>query len=274
MVLFIYSMQEMVPVIISVILVLLFLGLMFLISLVYYNNKKKKLIMEKKAIQASFQQELLKSQLEIQEANFKNISQEIHDNIGQALSFIKLNINTIDITEQQAAREKLIESKNLLTKVIQDLRDLSRTLNPDFIKEIGLLQAIEQQINFLKKSGLYKAEMNITGIVEKYPLQKELVVFRIVQELLNNIVKHADATSIRIHMDYQDSQLLITVEDNGKGFDTAAQKENNASGLGLRNMHNRMTLINGLIRIDSEKGKGTFAAIHLPKEHKDGSTSV
>lgn len=230
--------------------------------------------MEKKAIQASFQQELLKSQLEIQEANFKNISQEIHDNIGQALSFIKLNINTIDITEQQAAREKLIESKNLLTKVIQDLRDLSRTLNPDFIKEIGLLQAIEQQINFLKKSGLYKAEMNITGIVEKYPLQKELVVFRIVQELLNNIVKHADATSIRIHMDYQDSQLLITVEDNGKGFDTAAQKENNASGLGLRNMHNRMTLINGLIRIDSEKGKGTFAAIHLPKEHKDGSTSV
>lgn len=113
---------------------------------------------------------------------------------------------------------------------------------------------------------MYKAEININGQVEKYPLQKELVVFRIVRELLNNIVKHADATTIIINMDYQPGQLLITVEDNGKGFDVAVQKEENTSGLGLRNMLNRMTLINGFIKIESEKAKGTLASIQLPKE--------
>lgn len=245
-----------------------FLALSIFLALfvIVYQRKQLKFKKTTEVMKLHFQQELLKSQLEIQEANFKNISQEIHDNIGQALSFIKLNINTIDITEQEAARGKLVESKDLLTKVIQDLRDLSRTLNPDFIKEIGLLQAIEQQISFLKKSGLYKAEININGQVEKYPLQKELVVFRIVQELLNNIVKHADATAISINMDYQPGQLLITVQDNGKGFDVATQKEENASGLGLRNMLNRMTLINGFIKIESEKAKGTLASIQLPKE--------
>ena len=247
-------------------LLFLLLGVFVISILLIYKKRKSEHLKEKQLMQSAFQQELLKSQLEIQEANFKNISQEIHDNIGQALSFIKLNINTIDITEQEAARGKLIESKNLLTKVIQDLRDLSRTLNPDFIREIGLLQAIEQQISFLRKSGLYTAELNITGEVEKYPLQNELVVFRIVQELLNNIVKHAEANTITIQMDYQPMKLVIMVTDNGKGFDTTAQSASNDKGLGLRNMLNRMTLINGFIDIQSSTGSGTSATIQLPKD--------
>lgn len=220
--------------------------------------------MEKKELEASFQQELLKSQLEIQESNFRNISQEIHDNIGQALSFIKLNINTIDIAEQEAAREKLTESKNLLTKVIQDLRDLSRTLNPDFIRDIGLLQAIEQQVSFLKKSGLFTIDLVITGEVIKYSLQQELVVYRIVQELLNNIVKHAAATDITIQLNYQPGQLQILVSDNGRGFDITAHTGENGNGLGLRNMHNRISMINGIININSSQGNGTTVEILLP----------
>lgn len=249
-----------------VLIAVLFLVLSIFITLfvIIYKEKQLKFRKTTEVMKMNFQQELLKSQLEIQEANFLNISQEIHDNIGQALSFIKLNINTIDIAEQDAAREKLAESKNLLTKVIQDLRDLSRTLNPDFIRDIGLLQAIEQQVSFLKKSGLFTIDLVVTGEVKKYSLQQELVVYRIVQELLNNIVKHAAATAITIQLNYQPGQLQILVTDNGRGFDITAQPGENGNGLGLRNMHNRINMINGVININSSHGNGTTVEILLP----------
>ncbi len=225
---------------------------------------------KQKIMHEEFEKQLLQTQLEIQEQTFQNISLEIHDNIGQALSFIKLNINTIDIDERDAAKEKLTESKTLLTKVIQDLRDLSKTLNTDFINEIGLANAIEQQLNILQKTGVYSTLLSVNGEAEKYQLQRELVVFRIVQELLNNIVKHAEAVSINIAMDYQAEKLLITVTDNGKGFDALTE----TNGLGLRNMLNRMTLINGFITINSKPGEGTNAVIELPKMPPDKPETV
>ena len=163
-------------------------------------------------------------------------------------------------------QEKITESKNLLSKSIKDLRDIARSLNPDFLNEIGLAGAIQQQLQLLDKTAQYKTSFNVTGSIYKNDQQHELVVFRIVQELLNNIVKHAEANAVNIKMDYLSEKLIITVCDKGKGFDTETMKsaENN-QGLGLRNMINRMTLINGYISINSEIGNGTTATIELPK---------
>ncbi len=211
------------------------------------------------------QQELLKTKLEIQEQTFHNISGEIHDNIGQTLSFIKLNINTIDIDSPEAARDKLFESRNLLTKVIQDLRDLAKTLNTDFIEKLGLANAIDQQLNILKRTGLYTTQLSVNGETSRSELQSELVIFRIVQELLNNIVKHAEATSIIIEMQYHPKKLVITVQDDGKGFDHQTQDLSSGSGLGLRNIHNRLSLVNGTILFERTAAKGTMATIELLK---------
>jgi histidine kinase len=210
-------------------------------------------------------EELLKTKLEIQEQTFHNISGEIHDNIGQTLSFIKLNINTIDIRNPDSAKEKLLESRTLLTKVIQELRDLSKTFNADFIEEIGLDTAIDQQLQFLKKTGLYAALLSIKGDVDKYESRRELVLFRIVQEVLNNVVKHAEATAIHIQMDYQVDRLLITIQDNGKGFDVQKKQEQENIGLGLRNIHNRMSIIEGSVSFESDPENGTTVTIELPK---------
>src|SRR6478735_7904839 len=122
----------------------------------YYTNLK-----EKQELQSSFQQELLKTRLEIQEETFRNISQEIHDNIGQALSFVKLNLNTVDPHNASVVIDKLSESKNLLTKTIQDLRDLARSLNTDFVSEMGLQVAIEQLLQILDKTGQYKTSSSV-----------------------------------------------------------------------------------------------------------------
>lgn len=249
-------------IVISLTIFFIVLSLGITVFVFYYHKKRAEYSREKITMQNTFQQTLLQTQLEIQEQTFQTISQEIHDNIGQALSFIKLNINMIDIDKRDVAEDKLAESKTLLTKAIQDLRDLSKMLNTDFINETGLVNSIEQQLNILKKTGAYSTTLDLSGEREKYLLQCELVVFRIVQELLNNIVKHAEANNIKVLMNYQPEKLLITVSDDGKGFDTT----NGNDGIGLRNMRSRMALINGSIRFESKKDEGTTAIIELPKQ--------
>jgi len=227
----------------------------------YYNHLK-----EKQEMHSNFQQELLKTQLEIQEETFRNISQEIHDNIGQALSFVKLNLNTVDPHNASLVIDKLSESKNLLTKTIQDLRDIARSLNTDFISDIGLPVAIEQQVQMLERTKQYKINFLVEGTPFKNNSQRELVVYRIVQELLNNIVKHSEASEINIEMHYLSEKLVITARDNGKGFDVKAVRLSaNNNGLGLRNMTNRMNMINGTIDIQSTLYSGTKAIIEIPK---------
>jgi len=246
-----------------VIAVIVFLAAgFFIVTLVLFNNyRKKKHSEEKQSMQFKFHQELLQTQLEIQEQTFQNISQEIHDNIGQTLSFIKLTINTIDINQRDIAKDKLAESKTLLTKAIQELRDLSRMLNTDFINEIGLANAIERQLNILQKTGIYTTAIKVTGEPEKYHLQRELVIFRVVQELLNNVVKHAEASCVTITINYQPQQLMITLIDDGKGFDTSKESD----GIGINNMFNRIQLIQGSISIISKPEESTQAIIQLPK---------
>jgi len=231
-----------------------------------YQKRQYTHLKEKQEMHSSFQQELLKTRLEIQEETFRNISQEIHDNIGQALSFVKLSLNTVDPHNAPLVIDKLSESKNLLTKTIQDLRDIAKSLNTDFISEIGLPVAIEQQLQLLDKTEQYQIHFFVKGDIFKHNSQRELVVFRIVQELLNNIVKHAEASDIEVEMQYLSAKLVITVTDNGKGFDTkAVQGSEKNSGLGLRNMSNRMGMIKGTIVINSGPGTGTKVTLEIPK---------
>lgn len=252
-----------ISIIVATLLFLLLAGFIFAFFIIF-QKRRKEYLAEKLNLQNTFQQELLKTRLEIQEQTFQNISQEIHDNIGQTLSFVKLNINTVSFDLiSDLDKEKLNESKNLLTKVIQDLRDLSKTLNTDFIKEIGLVKAIEQQLQMLQKSGVYKTDLLVTGEAFEISLQFKLVLFRVVQEVLNNIVKHANASSINISINYQHDMLMIVIKDNGKGFDLKELESN--KGIGFRNMVNRMRLINGLIKVNSVAEKGSSVTIELLK---------
>jgi len=243
-------------------MVVLFVTGIIVFLLVLQRQSHEKHTQEKLNMRNTFNQELLKTRLEIQEETFKTISQEIHDNIGQALSFVKLNINTVDIYNPEDTRQKLLESKTQLSKTIQDLRDLAKSLNPDFIAELGLAGAIEQQLQLLQKTGAYKTFISVKGNEYKNQSPQYLVVFRMVQELLNNIVKHANATDIDVALTYDTDKLIIVVKDNGKGFNSAEAH----GGMGLANMRNRISLINGHITLNSTEKNGTTAIIELPKQ--------
>lgn len=214
--------------------------------------------------------QLLKTQLELQEQTLQHISQEIHDNIGQALTFVKLNINTIDLYKIEETQNKLAESKELITKAIQDLRNVAKSLNTDFINEAGLAACIEYQLHFLEKTGLYTTRFYMADSWCKSEPGTELVLFRVVQELLNNIVKHAEASVIDVRLECHEGKLSITVSDNGKGFlQSAVMLMDGDKGLGLGNMKKRIAIMQGNLTIDSTPGKGTRVTIEVPQMNYD-----
>lgn len=232
---------------------------MFFIS---YQKRKFKYIREKQQLQTTFQQELLRTQLEIQEQTFQNISQEIHDNIGQMLSLVKLNLNTADIAQPTIAAEKIQRSKELVAKVIGDLRDLSKSLNPEIIMNVGLSEAIQRELLIVAKTGQYDANLSENGDFYRLDLRKELIIFRIFQEIMNNIIKHSGAKTVNVTLEYQPRFFSLTVADDGKGYDIT-ECEEHFSGLGLHSMRNRVKLIGAGLSIDSAPAKGTVISIEL-----------
>lgn len=245
--------------------VLLLLAGGFIVSFLFlYRNRQRKNKSEKEEMKLLFKQTLLQTQLEIQEQTLKTISQEIHDNIGQVLSLVKLNLGTMEPNKPAELQEKIADSKILVGKAIRDLRDLSKSMNTDNIEALGLERAIEYETDLIRKSG-YKAVLNIRGRIQRLEPQKELILFRIIQEVLNNFIKHADATAISIDINYTESECSLCIHDNGKGFDSSSVKEGNAGqSLGMRNMHERAALIGAFFSISSTIGEGTTVNIHIP----------
>ena len=231
-----------------------------------YQKRRKEHNQEKQQLKFTYQQTLLQTQLEIQEQTLKNISQEIHDNIGQVLSLAKLNINTMSGATAEALEEKINDSKQLVGKAIQDLRDLSRSLNTDYVVEMGLMRSVEYELELIKKTGSFQTHFNIEGKTYRLNQQQELILFRMVQEILHNIIKHAKAKTIDVSMNYLPDVFAFTVTDDGEGFDTRILTESNrdGAGLGIRNMHNRAKLIGADFNLASTIGKGTTITITLP----------
>ncbi len=243
----------------------LLLGVFIILFISLYRIRMNKHIKEKKELRDLFEKELLRTQLEIQEQTLKIISQEIHDNIGQVLSLAKLNLSTMDIADLEELKEKIKDSKQLVSKAIQDLRDLSKSMNTDNIEAIGLLHAIEYELEMIRRTG-YLTKLKVEGKTIRLESQKELILFRIIQEVLNNIIKHAEADIIVVTVNYEENEIRLHVKDNGKGFDlTPLNKENNSDhGLGIRNMHNRAKLIGADFKMTSNTGHGTEVCLTVP----------
>jgi len=258
--------DEIITTVIGGTIILLVLGIFMITFLFLYQKRRQKHAQEKHELEMQFKESLLQTQLEIQEQTLKNISQEIHDNIGQVLSLAKLNLGTMDIEEPEKLQQKIDDSRTLVGKAIQDLRDLSKSLDADQIKARGLNRAIEYELEMIKKTGSYETHFNVDGSPYKLDPQRELILFRIVQEILNNIIKHAKANTIEIRLGYEPEELFIDISDNGTGFELKQLEENNNEklGQGIRNMHSRAKLINAGFSMSSTIGKGTLVTIHLP----------
>ncbi|HSN08645.1 MAG TPA: ATP-binding protein [Hanamia sp.] len=255
------SQEVIIIVFFSLFIILLIVAIINLI--LQYQKRQIRFIKEKENLITIHKNELLQTQLEIQEQTFKNISQEIHDNIGQILSLVKLNINTMDCTQASTMQDKVNDSRVLITKAIQDLRDLSKSLNTDYIIEKGLAGAIEYELEMLKRTKAFEIQFVVEGKPYRLEDQERLILFRVVQEALHNIIKHAKATLIKVTLTFGGEYLTLIITDNGAGFD-GTQKEGRHAGIGLTNMKNRARMIDADFNINSTLGTGTIITLNLP----------
>jgi len=253
------SLMDLTPIyVITFFLIIVAVGLIMLVLL--HQKRQLQYLKEREQLQASFEKEILESKLEIQEQTLKNISQEIHDNIGQMLSLIKLHINTLNCNEP-ALQGKIKTTSDLVSNVMQSLRDLSQTMHSDTITEKGLVGAIEYECELMKRSGAFTTALTVDGDPYDLPDQKELILFRIFQEVINNVIKHAQASLIDVYVSFNPDKLILQIKDNGKGFDLNSISNH---GSGIRNMKNRSQLIGATYYIESQPGKGTSIKVELP----------
>jgi len=241
-------------------LVVLLLTIFIVIFIVQQLRHKQKSLLEKQQLLSQFQQAILRTQLEIQEQTLKTISGEIHDNIGQALSLAKLNLNTLPLLADETVRKKVETAREQVKKAINDLRDLSKSLHGDKIAEIGLEQAIAGQLKIIENSGQFTTSLSINGDSKILEAKQEMVLFRMIQEILNNAVKHSKATQISVIISYTTVGIGISISDNGIGFDSE-KLDATQTGIGLTNVYSRAALINAKVSVQSFLGTGAIISI-------------
>jgi len=247
--------------IIAVIIILLFLGVLFLVMLFYYNNKKGQMSKEQQLMRATFDKQLLESKLEIQEQTFDMISQEIHDNVGQILSLAKVQLGIME-HKQVVDGELLGNVKESISQAMTELRDIAKSLSSQRLQQMSLQDSISQEIRRINRSGIIKVSSEVLGAEKNIPDQHKLIAFRIVQEGLQNIIKHAGASDVKVSIRYLEDCMYITIFDNGVGFDPETELKKR-EGLGLQNILRRATLVGGKADIMSKPGEGTTLQIKM-----------
>jgi signal transduction histidine kinase len=250
--------------IIATTFIVLLLGITLIFLFLFIQNKKRKHIEDKQKTQKKYAKELANSQNEIREKALENISWEIHDNVGQLLSVAKLQLNRLETQIPKKNMESLHEVTHLVSKSLHDLRALSKSLNPVSIKKIGLLKAVEIELDRYNRLNFVKAQLNIINEPFRLDKEKETILFRIVQEIIHNSIKHAKGSKLDVTIMYNTDNVEITITDDGIGFDADQDSEN--KGIGLYNMKGRAELIKAEFSLTSIQNKGTTGYLKCYKE--------
>lgn len=227
---------------------------------------EKRLERQLVADQVSHQRQLTQASIDAQESERRTIGEELHDNIGQQLTTIKLFLDYAKTT----ADENTLEMVNLALKgvsdVINDVRAMSRSIVPFTLKDLGLIDSINELVDSLMRArslniGFCHTEFNEGALAEN----EKLSLFRIVQEQLNNIIKHAGAQNVWISLSVKSEEFVLQIRDDGKGFSSGQSRK----GIGILNIKNRAELFNGKAEIISKPGSGCTLLVSFPLASKD-----
>lgn len=237
--------------------------LMFFVTVfvIISKNRQRRSENQRKEMEHMYEKQMLHTMIEVQENSMNRISQEIHDNIGQRLTGVHANLIMLS-GELVADKEGLIAATKLqVSDALKDLRNVSHVLNSQYINNIGLEESLTKELEYLGAYTKIDFSFQVIDDVEMtLSTEKELTLFRIIQEALSNIVKHADATRVNIILQYRSKEFTVDIFDNGSGFDTNGKME----GLGLISMKQRTELLQGTLQIDSADGGGTRIKITAP----------
>jgi signal transduction histidine kinase len=217
--------------------------------------------MDKINQQKSFDDELIKTQQEIQEETLKHIGRELHDNIGQMLVMSTMQMNSALKVVNSDAKITVANAAETLKGTLDEVRALSKSLNSDVIFNLGFDITVQNEVHRLNKTGLIISSVTVSGEKVNFENKKdELILFRILQEFFSNSLKYAEAENLNVAINYLDDKLEVSVDDDGVGFDIDTSEK----GSGLINMEKRAELINAEFQLESHPEKGTRLKLVYP----------
>ncbi len=241
-------------------LALLLLGAMVLFFFVMYRIRLNRSIKERKELELKNVQALLQTKIEIREQTLKDVSLEIHDNIAQVLSLAKLHLSSAQAVDANQVNTRVSSAKDLLAHAIQDLRDLSKQLTAEQGAHFDLVKSSELLVDQIRKAGAHEVVFSVSGMRVELPHPKGIILYRIIQELLQNILKHAEASRIEFAIDSNDTSVRVFIADNGKGFSVSQDFD----GIGLKNIRERAALLGASVEMKSMPDNGTRTFVILP----------
>jgi signal transduction histidine kinase len=214
--------------------------------------------------------------LDIQENERRSLALELHDQIGQSLTAIKLNIQAAQrMPAASAIKPHLEQNLMMVEQTLKQVRNLSLELRPSMLDDLGLTAALRWYVDRQAQQAGYKAEFHADMIQTRLDSAIETACFRIAQEAVTNVNRHAYAGMLRVGLQQKDSVLELIVQDDGDGFDTvqAQQQAVHGHSLGLLGMRERVELLNGRLDIESSPGNGTLVRAQFPLTHPEEATA-
>ncbi|PTQ98232.1 histidine kinase [Mucilaginibacter yixingensis] len=231
----------------------------FLVFFIFSRRQQNRLVVRQKHMQKEFDNQLMQAKVEVQEQTFGELGRELHDNVGQLLSSAKL---LLGITQRKLSDppETLMTAQDTLGQALQSLRSLSKSLNTEWLSQFNLIENLHVEAERINAAG--QLQVHVKSDAEQLSMQadQQLMLFRIVQEAMNNSIKHAQAKNIWMTISSGRNNLKISIADDGQGFDMNARP----GGVGMMNMRHRVKLLNGRVEWRSEIGRGTTIEITLP----------
>ena len=228
------------------------MALVVITLFVVFSRKKNRLLREKSQEKKRFEREIAETQIEIREETLRNISWELHDNIGQLLTLAKIQL-------QNATPESLDDISETITKSLNEIRSLSKLINPEFIKNIALKDALQLEVERFNRLQFIEASLHISGEEKELNQKHGIILFRILQEFFSNTIKHARGSKLEVYLNFESDKLTIKAIDDGVGFN---MEEIQQKGIGLENMKTRAKLINADINLESKPNIGTELNIY------------
>ena len=219
------------------------------------------------------QKEFSREIIQLQEEERKRVARELHDGVSQILSSLKFRIEGVE-EEISHPDEKVLQetekTKLLLDEAIQEIQRISQNLRPSILDDLGLKSAVRSFCEEFMDRTHTAVKLDFCQFPEHHlPSELETTVYRSLQEALNNVEKHAQATKVRLCFSQEASYITMTVKDNGKGFELASIKQQK-QGIGLRNIEERVAVVNGVLTVQSSPGRGTEVCIKIPFNAQEG----
>ncbi|MPR35431.1 sensor histidine kinase [Cytophagaceae bacterium SJW1-29] len=238
--------------------------------IIYYQKKRLEQEKNLRDVEKNYQRMLLETALNSEEAERRRIAQDLHDDIGTMLSLTKLSLNQLHKNmnkEDPRSEFTLHKAQSLVEETIIHVRRITRDLVPTTLEQFGLVAAIEEFIHRLSDNVSLTVHFQCdTEHIPRLSPRVELALYRIMQELVNNAIKHANCDEIEIDLHLDKGKLELQVTDNGKGFDVKGLEPSQQEGLGLRNIESRLSVINGAVNYQKPGIRGLRARVQIPVE--------